>query len=268
MTEQASMNFMALRASIKDPLRRMVSVDIISTTLLAGIKGVFRSKHMQLLSADSELKLREACAAIRAADAASVQALPPSRQLPSMEPPPGILNLEFPPELVGAGVIETPLPGLKPQTHSGIIIAIGICTFLLLAVGAMFNSAPSAPNPKVWSTSDAIQPVTLPIVAPVIVATPLPTPAPIVTPIATPAPEVRRATLVPSGQRIDPIGEAWVPGYKWYALPRSVGGGVVKARLLGTVDHFSQIPAYPREGDMCEVLESGNAWVYCTPAGY
>src|SRR5438105_12215548 len=134
MTEQASMNFMALRASIKDPLRRMVSVDIISTTLLAGIKGVFRSKHMQLLSADSELKLREACAAIRAADAASVQALPPSRQLPPMESPPGI-----------------PLP----KTHSGIIIAIGICTFLLLAVGAMFNSAPSAPNPKVWSTSDA-----------------------------------------------------------------------------------------------------------------
>lgn len=56
--------------------------------------------------------------------------------------------------------------------------------------------------------------------------------------------------------------------YKWYELPDVWGGGAVWARYLGTVTRFSQIPPNPVPGDLWNVTETGNSWIYCFPHGY
>jgi hypothetical protein len=87
-------------------------------------------------------------------------------------------------------------------------------------------------------------------------------------PSEAPAP---RAMLVPV-----PVKRAalWrLPGqelgvYKWYELPLAWGGGPVWARYMGTKEHFSQIPPGPIPGDLWNVTETGNSWIFCTPIGY
>jgi hypothetical protein len=56
--------------------------------------------------------------------------------------------------------------------------------------------------------------------------------------------------------------------YKWYELPLAWGGGTVRARYMGTKEHFSQMPPNPIPGDLWNVVEGNASWVYCTPAGY
>ena len=87
-----------------------------------------------------------------------------------------------------------------------------------------------------------------------------------------PPPEVRvlRAELVPVEVRRAALMR--LPGqvlgeFRWYALPESVGGGEVQARFLGTVNQFSDIPKNPTPGDMWNVTETGNPWIYCIPMG-
>jgi hypothetical protein len=143
--------------------------------------------------------------------------------------------------------------------------------------------APVAPGPA------PVQPVNSPVPAGQQQAPAIAPPPAVQTPVVahTPEPEVRRAEPVPAPRaELVPVPRAeLVPVtvkratlqrlpsqelgvYKWYPLPLEWGGGIVKARYMGTVEQFSQIPADPVPGDMWNVIEGNASWIYCTPAGY
>jgi hypothetical protein len=189
---------------------------------------------MQPLSTDSELKLREACAAARAADAASIEAPVEACEVPvevSMRKPFIFNKTDF--VWIGGSVLV-----------------------LIVLVGVIVCYARASIVSELVPLGPMVEPA-------------LPPPEELIPVVAAPHAVAVQPSRFPS-QRINPTreGQGWTSGFQWYALPEGVGGGLVKARFKGTVKHFSQIPPHAQEGDMWNVLETGNAWVYCTPAGF
>src|SRR4029077_4236833 len=199
---------------------------------------------MQPLSTDSELKLREACAAARAADAASVET-------------PVEVSVETPIETP----IETPVEVSVKEpfifNKTDLLWIGGSVLVLIVLIGTIVCYA----RASVVSELVPLKKNTLPVVAP--------PPEELIPVVAAPHAVAVQPSKFPA-QRINPTreGQGWTNGFKWYALPEGVGGGLVKARFKGTLEHFSQIPPHAQEGDMWNVLKTGNAWVYCTPAGF
>jgi hypothetical protein len=160
------------------------------------------------------------------------------------------------------------LPPIPPTKRSWLDYApswpsaamLGICgLFFAIALAAI---ASWSANKQVKSDSPAptlVQPT------PAIV----PTPAPVQQPRTTvPTPRTRLASVRVRRATLYRLPSQEVGVYKWYRLPEEWGGGAVFARYMGTKERFSQIPPNPVPGDMWNVTETQNSWVYCFPLGY
>jgi hypothetical protein len=135
--------------------------------------------------------------------------------------------------------------------HPRAAAAVGLCALLLtVALVAMRI-------PTVHHEAPVVQPEPVPTAAPAPAASwEVPAPRAMLVPVP-----VRRATLF----RL-PGQELGV--YKWCQLPPAWGGGTVSARYMGTIERFSQIPPNPVPGDLWNITETGNSWIFCTPIGY
>jgi hypothetical protein len=152
-----------------------------------------------------------------------------------------------------------PEPPHTPQPlsqHPWAAAALGLCGLLVVvAIASWLAKAPQtgqAPKPAALQSEPTATLAQAPAASEEVPAAPRA--------VLVPVPVRRAALFRLPGQELGV--------YQSYQLPVAWGGGSVWARYMGTVEHFSQIPPGPVPGDLWNVIETENSWIFCTPIGY